>query len=213
MRTNFYIDGFNFYYGCLKGSGHKWLNLRAFCEASFPPPRNVTNRVRYFTAKVKARANDPQQPIRQQTLIRALETLPNFHVHLGRYQEKPTRLPLEPPPASGPRIVQVMRSEEKGSDVNLATHLLVDAFDDDFEAAVVVSNDSDLAEPVRIVRQKLGKTVLILHPCGAGRTMSYDLKQAGSKSFRVDESLLAQCHFPPTLTDAAGRQIHKPADW
>ena len=63
--------------------------------------------------------------------------------------EKPTRMPLHPPPATGPKTVQVMKSEEKGSDVNLATYLLVDAFDDDYEAAVVVSNDSDLAEPIR----------------------------------------------------------------
>jgi hypothetical protein len=43
MKTNVYIDGFNLYYGCLKGTPHKWLNLAAFCQASFPPPRNQIN--------------------------------------------------------------------------------------------------------------------------------------------------------------------------
>ena len=56
---------------------------------------------------------------------------------------------LYPIPATGAKTVQVMKSEEKGSDVNIASYLLVDAFDDDYEAAVVVSNDSDLAEPIR----------------------------------------------------------------
>jgi len=83
-------------------------------------------------------------------------------IHLGSYLEKPTRMMLYPVPASGPKTVQVMKSEEKGSDVNIATYLLVDAFEDDYEAAVVISNDSDLAEPIRLVRQKFKKKVLAL---------------------------------------------------
>ncbi len=51
MKTNVYIDGFNLYYGCLKGTPHRWLDLAAFCQASFPPPRNQINRIRYFTAQ------------------------------------------------------------------------------------------------------------------------------------------------------------------
>jgi hypothetical protein len=65
MKTNVYIDGFNLYYGCLKGNPHKWLDLAAFCQASFPPPRNRINHIRYFTAQVTARPNDPLQPKRQ----------------------------------------------------------------------------------------------------------------------------------------------------
>jgi uncharacterized LabA/DUF88 family protein len=154
MKTNVYIDGFNLYYGCLKGTSHKWLDLAAFCQASFPPPRNQINRIRYFTAHVNARSNNPQQRLRQQTYLRALRTIPQLSIHLGSYLEKPTRMPLHPPPATGPKTVQVMKSEEKGSDVNIATYLLVDAFDDEYEAAVVVTNDSDLAEPIRLVRPK-----------------------------------------------------------
>ena len=48
------------------------------------------------------------------------------------YLEKPIRMPLYPTPATGPKTVQVMKSEEKGSDVNLATYLLVDAFDKEY---------------------------------------------------------------------------------
>jgi uncharacterized LabA/DUF88 family protein len=213
MRTNVYIDGFNLYYGCLKGTNHKWLDLAAFCEASFPPPRNQINRIRYFTAHVNARPNDPQQPQRQQTFLRALRTIPHLEVHLGSYLEKPTRMPLHPLPAVGPKTVMVMKSEEKGSDVNLASYLLVDAFENDYEAAVVISNDSDLAEPIRLVKRKFGKPVIVLHPCGPGRTLSYELRMSASKSLRLNASLLPSCQFPPTLTDAAGRTIHKPASW
>ncbi len=103
--------------------------------------------------------------------------------------------------------------KKKGSDVNLASYLLIDAFDDDFEAAVVVSNDSDLAEPIRLVRARFAKPVIVLHPCGAGRKPSFELRKVASKSMLVDTSLLPACQFPATLTDAAGRTITKPASW
>jgi uncharacterized LabA/DUF88 family protein len=212
MKTNVYIDGFNLYFGCLKRTPHRWLDLDAFCRASFPPPRNQLNHIRYFTAHVNARPNNPQQRLRQQTYLRALRTIPHLTIHLGSYLEKPVRMPLHPPPATGPKTVQVMKSEEKGSDVNLAAYLLVDAFDDEYEAAVVVSNDSDLAEPIRLVRRKFRKTVLVLHPCGPGRKRSIELRNVASKSINVDASLLAGCQFPPTLNDVVGT-IHKPASW
>ena len=213
MRTNVYIDGFNLYYGCLKGTHLKWLNLATFCQASFPPPRNQINRIRYFIAHVKARPNDPQQPQRQQIFLRALQAIPHLSVHLGSYLEKPTRMPLHPPPITGPKTVQVMKSEEKGSDVNIACYLLVDAFDDDYDAAIVVSNDSDLAEPIRLVRQKFKKPVIVLHPCGPGRKPSYTLQKVASKSLILDTRLLPACQFPDTLIDSDGRTIHKPTSW
>ena len=104
-------------------------------------------------------------------------------------------MPLHPPPATGPKTVQVMKSEEKGSDVNLATYLLVDAFDDEYETAVVVTNDSDLAEPIRLVRQKFKKKVLVLHPCRPGRKPSFELRKVATKSLIVDTSLLPGCHY------------------
>ena len=86
MITNFYIDAFNLYYGCLKGTAFKWLNLQRFCELHFPSDRVF--RIHYFTARVKARPSDPQQPIRQQTYLRALGTLPEVTIHYGHYLEK-----------------------------------------------------------------------------------------------------------------------------
>lgn len=218
MKLNVYVDGFNLYYGSLYQTGYKWLNLHAFCQATFPADQ--INRIRYFTARVKARPNDPDQPVRQDTLFRALRTLPNLTIHEGSYIEKPVTLPQHPIPAppGRPTFVTVVRSEEKGSDVNLATHLLIDAFDDDFEGAVVISNDSDLTEPIRQVRSKFKKRVMILFPCSrSGRSPSIELRKAiglrsGKRPLIVQPSLLAANQFPPTLTDAAGT-FHKPAGW
>ena len=56
---------------------------------------------------------------------------------------------------SPPQKVWVDKTEEKGSDVNLASHLLRDAYNRRFEVAEIITNDSDLAEPVRIVSQEI----------------------------------------------------------
>jgi NYN domain len=210
MRTNFYIDAFNLYYGCLKGTPYKWLNLETFCRLSFP--NDQVNRIRYFTARVKARPNDPQQPVRQAAYLRALETLPCVSIHYGHYLQKPVMMPYAAPPAAGPATVRVLKSEEKGSDVNLAALLLVDAFDGDFEQAVVVSNDSDLALPIQLVRQKFGLPVVVLFPCGGNRRPSYHLSQVASASPLIAAAHLAAAQFPATMKDAVG-PFHKPPTW
>jgi uncharacterized LabA/DUF88 family protein len=60
--------------------------------------------------------------------------------------------------------VWVDKTEEKGSDVNLATHLLHDAFKKAFDVAVLITNDSDLVEPVKILRSDFHFPVGILNP-------------------------------------------------
>jgi hypothetical protein len=210
LLTNFYIDAFNLYYGCLKGTAYKWLNLEAVCKLSFPADQ--VHRIRYFTALVKARPQDPQQPVRQQTYLRALRTLSCVTIHYGHYLQKPVMMPYATPPAGGPATVRVLKSEEKGSDVNLATALLVDAFDNDFEQAVIVSNDSDLAYPIGVVRQKFKLPVVVLFPCGGSRRPSYHLSQVATSSPIINPAHLATAQFPNPMTDSTG-QFHKPASW
>ena len=216
MKLNVYVDAFNLYYGCLMGTSFKWLDLLALSQASFPA--HQINRIRYFTARVNARPHDPDQPVRQDTYFRALRTLPNLTIHEGHYLEKPVRMPLFPVPATGSKTVQVLKSEEKGSDVNIATYLLVDAFDNDYEGAVIVSNDSDLAEPIRLVRTKFHRKVFVLHPCSrSGRFPSFELRiaaglRSGKKSLIVQPALLSASQFPASLTDAVGT-FTKPAGW
>jgi hypothetical protein len=171
IRTNVYVDGFNLYYGCLKGTPYKWLNLAELCRVPLPPHYQV-NRIRYFTAHIRPRPTDPQQLDRQLAYLRALATLPNLSVHLGQFLESYIFMPLAVPPASGSPFVRVLKTEEKGSDVNLATYLLVDAYEHDFSAAVVITDDSDLAEPINMVRKRLGCHVTVLSPRGQSRTLS-----------------------------------------
>lgn len=208
-RTIVYIDGFNFYYRCLKGSRFKWLNPVVLCRDVLSSSNQVVG-VRYYTARVNARPDDPDQPVRQETYLRALRTLPEVSIHLGHYLTKPVRLPLAKPDAGQPRMVEVLRAEEKGSDVNLATHLVRDAFRAEFEVAVVISNDSDLFEPIRIVTQELGKPVGLLVPEGV--VISAKLKPVASFIRTIRRTALARSQFADRLIDSNGT-FQKPSRW
>ena len=129
-------------------------------------------------------------------------------------------MPLHPIPAPPtlPQMVKVVKLEEKGSDVNLASYLLLDAFDGEYEGAVVVSNDSDLAEPIRLVRTRFKRRMIVLHPCSRpGRQPSIELRKAaalraGKPALVVQEVLLSASQFPPIMTDAHGT-FTKPIGW
>jgi hypothetical protein len=95
--------------------------------------------IKYFTALVSARPNEPDQPVRQQLYLRALRTLPKVSIHFGHFLTHEITMALVVPPRQPTKYAGVIKTEEKGSDVNLATHLLHDAHMGRFDVAVVVS--------------------------------------------------------------------------
>ncbi|HVT42935.1 MAG TPA: NYN domain-containing protein [Thermoanaerobaculia bacterium] len=202
QRTIVYIDGFNFYYGCIRRTPYRWLNLFRFSQAILP--KNDIVKVKYFTAIVKGSPKDNSKSIRQKTYLRALATIPSIEIFLGSFQAHSVRRPL----ADGSGSAVVVDMKEKGSDVNLATELLMDAFANAYDVAVIVTNDSDLAAPVRAVC-KLGKAVGVLNP---HRRQSVELRQCASFVKSIRPWVLRQSLLPPLLQDANG-EIHKPADW
>ena len=136
--------------------------MRRLCELL--PPGNPVAEIKYYTALVTTRPGDPDQAARRQLYSRALRTLPGVSIHLGHFVTHEVMMPLAPVPGRPQQYARVIKTEEKGSDVNLATHLLHDAYRGRFEVAVIVSNDSDLLEPIKIVREELGKKVGVLNP-------------------------------------------------
>ncbi len=77
--------------------------------------------------------------------LRALGTLPNLFLHYGHFLTHNVWMPDASSKKKPPDHVQVIKTEEKGSDVNLATHLVRDGFRNEYELAVLVTNDSDLS--------------------------------------------------------------------
>jgi uncharacterized LabA/DUF88 family protein len=207
-RVFVYVDGFNLYYGAERAAA-KWLNLGALSERLIRPSDELLA-IKYYTALISARPRDPEAPIRQQMYLRALKTIPNLSIHYGHFLSHTVRMPLAASVASGNvEYVEVLKTEEKGSDVNLASHLLRDAFTKKFSLAVVVSNDSDLAEPIRIARQELGMRVGVWNP---QKNPSRVLQRHSDFFKTIRGQILRECQFPPLLRDAHG-WFRKPRAW
>lgn len=226
MRAIFYIDGFNFYYLRTKDQPqYKWLNMKALADNIVPADTDV-QKVKYYTAPVSGKI-DHDAPHRQSKLFSALRTVPEISIYLGKflYSEKWSGL-VHPPQAKpngyawtlpAPNVVKVKKTEEKGSDVNLGVHLVRDAFVDAFDIAYVITNDTDLVEPIRIVTEEVGKQVCIVAPRRQrGRSVpmpSPTLEAAATSKHYIDDKELAASLFPPVIKRKGKSDIHRPDDW
>ena len=190
MRTIVYIDGFNLYYGACRAPGRRWLSPLALAERLLP--NDEIAEVAYFTANIKRDPEDPGAQDRQRLYHRALQTIPNLEIFLGRYIPKRVRGELVDAAADEPSRRTVLTYEEKGTDVNLATRLLLDGFNRRYESAAVISNDGDLKMPIRVVREELG-----LH----------------ASFVRLSARDIAECQFPDQIVSPKGARLVKPEAW
>jgi hypothetical protein len=223
VRTYVYVDGFNLYYGSVKGTPYKWLNIVELCRRLMP--ENDIVRVHYFTARVKPTPDDPAKNLRQQIFVRVLETLPEIQVTYGSFLARPKKMPLAPPrpgraddrdpgvvtlQPGGPTAAIVTHMEEKGSDVNIAARLVSDGFRRRFEAAAVLSADSDLALAIDLVIREAKRPVGVIF---AKHRKSVRLDGIASFRKTITTKLLRECQFPDEVIDAQGRRITRPAEW
>ena len=209
LITNLYIDGFNLYYRALKDTPFRWLDLRKLGETLFPG--DTINRVCYFTARLHARPDKPGQAQRQLIYLRALGATAGLDIYYGSFRSGVKRRPLVEPMHGLPTHVLVRDSEEKGSDVNLATRLLVDGFNGDCEQAVVVSNDADFAGAMRYARDDLQLRVVLVNP-DPRRSSPRELASCATYVRRLWKSHLRRSQLPETLVDERGI-ISKPDGW
>lgn len=207
MRARAYVDGFNLYNGALKGkTGTKWLDLSAFAQALVPDDQ--VDAVRYFTARITPKANTRDAVVRQDRYLAALARCADIEVTEGHFSfKKKNRRRWD----NRDESVSIVHIEEKGSDVNLAAYLLRDGFMDLYEKAVVISNDSDLAEAIRIVRDELGKPVVVVNP-HKQELRSGKLAQVATTTLQVFPRTVRACQFPDPLVLGTAT-FRKPENW
>ncbi|WP_072042002.1 NYN domain-containing protein [Nigerium massiliense] len=219
-------------------AGWKWLDLRAMAGRYAKWQGSVVARVVYCTARVND-ASDPGQTQRQGFYLRALLEAGSVDVlEEGYYSSwaaesamvneragtrSPTvladpqrhlswhsRLPVRRASNGGALLATVRKREEKGSDVNVATHLLVDVLTRAVDAAIVISNDSDLALPIRIAREHV--PVGVLNPSSkplAGALKGQPDDGVGRHWWkRLSSDDWLECQLPDRV-----RGISKPAGW
>lgn len=204
LKANIYIDGFNLYYGALKNTPYRWLDLAKLCRIMMP--HDIIVQIKYFTALVNPRLTDPDQLTRQQTYLRALQTIPNLEIIYGHFLTHEIMMPLAPPQSG---YAKVIKTEEKGSDVNLALHLLSDGYKNNYDVAVIVSNDSDLLSPIQFVKKELGKVIGVINP---QKHPSKVLIANADFVKNIRKGVLAKSQFPASLTDSHGT-FKKPSVW
>ena len=205
-RTYVYVDGFNLYFRALNRrntTGLKWLNLETLCK-SYLMNHDIL-KIKYFTASVSGRY-EPDKPLLQQAYLRALRTLPTVEIIYGKYAFNEYKIKIS-------RDAKILWEvpEEKRTDVNIGAHLINDAHLKRFDTAIIVSNDSDLAEVLRLGRDELGVSVGLLNP--AEDFNNELLKYANQNElYKIRENAVRGAQFPDTFTDKKG-SITKPATW
>lgn len=221
MRTTIYVDGFNLYYRQLKDRPSlKWLNPVQLCREILDQTNKI-DKLRYYTARVSSRV-DADAPKRQQIYFDALNSVPEIEIHRGNFlvtktwagvvppDLDPAKPNAKPPFMPWPTVVRVFKTEEKGSDVNLASHLIHDAYQDRFDVAAIITNDTDLEEPIRIVSKELKKIVGLITPVARPAT---SLAKLAAFCLHIRDNHLAAAQFSNPLTLQNGRQITKPTTW
>jgi hypothetical protein len=209
-----YVDGFNLYKGQLhKRPGNKWLDLVSLFDSLLV--EHEVLRVHYFTARILGRLNpeDPKAPNRQDAYLRALNTLARATIHDdSQFVIRPGHSReyidgKETPPFHWVRVYKV---QEKGSDVKLASQLLMDAVDGLASTYVVVSNDSDLARPIEIVKKRFNARVGVVYP-RSQRTNQF-IKIGIDWEIFLHPSLAESHQLPDVIYRVKGNPIRRPEE-
>lgn len=200
-RVITYFDGFNLYHGLRSKYGRKfiWLDIEKLSQELLQDGQKL-GKVKYFTAMIR---NNPQKEIRQKTYISALSTLPKVEIYYGKYLNNKHTCPK-----CG--YVENIPSE-KMTDVNIATHLMTDAFTDQFDIAIIITADSDLSGPIKMVKElfPIKKIVIDFPP----DRVSFDLKRFSTAYTHIGRRKLEVCQLPDEITLIDGTKIHKPKSW
>ena len=213
-KTIVYIDGYNLYYGLLKGTPYKWLNLSMFAR-KLPPDEHEIVAVKYFTACTLTYPHDEAAVERQNIYLQAILTLADVKVINGFFKKNKVLMPVYEEsckkcnvPCDG--FVRVMRLEEKRSDVNLAVEMMVDVALSDVDCLVVITGDADQVGTIEAARWRFNKTVVVFNP---QKSVSDHLKRAASYYKNIPRDLPARCQLPDVVPLTNGRFIHRPPAW
>lgn len=201
MRTYAYIDGFNLYYGALEGTSHKWLDVNLLLRTVLGNDHHI-QKIKYYTARISARPDNPNSPLRQMVYLNAIRAyIPELEIHFGYYLSNVVRMRLAKPTPSK-KFEDVIKTEEKGSDVNLALHVLNDAWHDRYDCAVIISNDSDLSEALRLIKKQHKKKIVLLVPGDPSlRPPAIQLKRFAHKTISIPLTAISKSQLPESYPE------------
>lgn len=199
-RVVVYIDGFNLYFGMTDAGiqNYKWLNIKSLIESYITLNQELIE-IKYFTSRI---TNQPDKQKRQNTYIEAIEST-GVKIIYGLYKAKD---------------IECLNcghnwsiSNEKMTDVNIATHLLVDAFTDKYDTAILISGDSDLVPPLKEIHNIFkNKAVSVFFP---PERHNNTVAGAAKGSQTIGKKKIKDHQFPINVTKKDGYVLSKPAKW
>jgi uncharacterized LabA/DUF88 family protein len=199
-RVIVYVDGFNLYFG-MREAGFdncRWLNIYSLVKSLLKEGQELKE-IKYFTSRV---SNNPDKQKRQTTYIEALESS-GIKIFYGHYQSNSIECK---------RCGNIWpHYNEKMTDVNIATQMLIDAFEDSYDMAMLISGDSDLVPPMRVIHSKFtNKRVFVVFP---PRRHNSSVAQTAKGSIMIGRKTLMNNQFPEEVTKNTGFILRKPSKW
>jgi len=205
-RTKVYVDGLNLYYGVLRNTRFKWLDLQGFFKRIRPHDDILA--IYYFTALVGGTAR-----LRQRAYLDGLASCPLVKIIPGAFKKKVVKCVVEKCSYTGRRTF--VRQEEKYTDVQIAIEMLHDAYNGCTDRFVLVTADSDLVPAVRAVKDLCpGSQVTVYLPGSHPRRLrAHELRSVSDKARALPLSCLRHSQLPPIVRLGDGREIHRPRQW
>lgn len=224
MRTIAYVDGYNLFFGCLKYTPYKWLDLVALLERILhvQDPSATLLRVGYFTAPIKARlATHGEEAVRAQDAYhRALKARGRVEIISGWYSLEGVWAPRRVEPPNKADRVEIWKLEEKETDVHLALRMYRDAIRSECDQVVLVSSDSDLVPALKMlaldtpeVRRGLILPRAEAMPGAERRPANQALSQWAHWTRREIKTAELAASQLPVRVPTQKRPIDKPAYW
>lgn len=199
-RVIAYIDGFNLYFG-MREAGFdqcRWLNIKNLVERLLQSNQELTG-IKYFTSRV---SNNPDKQKRQSTYIDALGSL-DIEIVYGNYQDGSEECH---------RCGHIWRTaKEKMTDVNIATSMIVDAYCDKYDMAMLVSGDSDLTPPIKAIHNLFNqKRVFIAFP---PKRHNSSMALVAKGSMIIGRKKLVDAQFDEEVISKTGYKLKIPNEW
>lgn len=199
-RVIVYIDGFNLYFGMMDSGldNCKWLNIEKLIRAYITPNQELIE-IKYFTSRI---TNNPLKQKRQTTYLEALDTT-MVNIIYGLYKAKDVEC--------NNCGYNWKVSNEKMTDVNIATHIIIDAFQDGYDTAILISGDSDLVPPIKAVHSNFPqKAVSVFFPPARHNN---SVAGAAKGSQTIGKKRLKDSQFESSVTKRDGYVLRKPNEW
>jgi len=199
-RTIVYVDGFNLYFGMMEAGFQdcKWLSIQKLVSNLKRPEQSILD-IKYFTSRV---ANNPDKQKRQTTYIEALESS-DVKIIYGRYQVNDIECH---------RCGNIWREpNEKMTDVNIATQMIIDAYTDKYDTAILISGDSDLVPPIKAVHENFkSKRVVVFFP---PKRSNNSVSAVAKGSLIIGRKKIKDSQFDDEVTKVGGFVLKKPKEW